>query len=172
MTLRFHGALIEGKVARAMGRVAPESDLVEALVKAADARDLLVSETDATTTEFATLRTHLADRLDAIVDGALSAVTLPEDQDRRIRRGGKKLVDELDRFAKRLERVAATADAERLRAAETIWNTLYPDGSAQERRWSVLHFISKYGRDWIDELIGEIEREPETIAHRWIYFKD
>ena len=164
--------MIEGKVARAIRRLGPEDTLFEALTRSSEMRDVVVSETSDTSSELSQLSSELQERLDRVVDRALDGVQLAEDQERRLRRGGKKIVDELERFGRRLERMSATADEERLAAARLLWTTLFPDGGVQERRWSALHFISKYGRAWIDDLIEAVAQDPDTTDHRWIYFED
>jgi bacillithiol biosynthesis cysteine-adding enzyme BshC len=50
-----------------------------------------------------------------------------------------------------------------------LCRALYPDGTLQERRLNILHFLSRYGPGWLRQLLDVIDvREPD---HQVIYLK-
>lgn len=173
ITIRMHATLIEGKIGRALRRVDSLDQILETLPRASEARDLISPDANRDTrADMVSLRTDLSERLTEILDRALHGVPVSGDQERRLRRAGEKIAGELQRLQTRLDRLAATANGERLQAARTVWNTLFPDNVQQERHWNVLYYLAKYGSEWIDLLIDDALESGDTVPHRWIFFEE
>ena len=170
--LRFHGTLIEGKVARALERLGIRPDSPGALQTAREASDLLPLESgEDPEAAFQNLASGVAQETRDILARVERDFSTPPAALRKIEKSARKAVEELIRLGKRARKVAAEARTDLRSAPETAWSHLFPDGVLQERRWSALHFVAKYGRGWVEDLIDECRRNPFEIRHRWGFFE-
>ena len=161
IALRPGATLVDGKAAR----FAREAGL-ERIASALGPEDLLAPEE-----EPGTIRAirDLAARAEeamalAVRDHASSA------RAGRLDARGREIAEDMRRLADRIRREGASA-GKGAADARRLWDHIFPGGELQERRWTVLHFVAKHGREWIGELLRAIEAHPLAVAHRWVTFE-
>lgn len=167
MVLRFSASLLEGKVCRAMERLGIGPGSLEALLRARNPQDLIpAGQENAAERLLAELRPLVGERLrDAVAAARLSA-----GEAERLHAGAREIVKSLERFQRRLQRMVEAVSGERMSAASTVWNHLFPGGVLQERKWNVFHFLAKYGREWVAAVVEEVQKEPFQVRHSWGMF--
>jgi uncharacterized protein YllA (UPF0747 family) len=91
--------------------------------------------------------------------------TLAQSLDRR----RQKILFHIDTLRKKALRSAVTRDETTQRRIDTLFDSLLPHGSLQERELNVLTLLNKYGTGLIDWLYGSIDLNDK--GHRVLTFK-
>jgi len=161
IALRFNGTLVEGKMARTASGLP-----LATIARAKRAEDLLPSQE-----EPATLRAarDLATRVERELTAAVGDLAPPQ-QAERLKRKAKDASNNILRLTDRIATALRHAQTQEVEEVRKLWNFTFPGDVLQERRWNALHFISKHGTAWIDEIIEAIADDPLRVAHRWVMF--
>lgn len=110
-----------------------------------------------------------------VVEGLLGRIAsteeVPESGRKRVEKAVRKVASEIERLQRRVETEVRRGREELSGAAEAIWRQVFPDGGLQERRWNVFHYLAKYGRQWLGELLEEMTRQPPGVEHRLLTFE-
>ncbi len=167
--LRMSATLIEGKVERTMRRLElwpPSAPGIRRWERARREEDLLPPLPDGPEPLLRALAAEIREKMRR----ALEDPRIPAADRRRLETSGDKIAGEIEKLGARATRVTRQSESENLQAAGRALRNVFPDGGLQERRWNILYYIAKYGREWIDELIQEIEQDPFHVEHRWVFF--
>ena len=161
VVLRPQATLVDGKSAALCKTVGCERLAgaleAESLMEPLGSGPLLELESKATATQ-------------AILSAALEG--LPSStQTERLQRRIDKLHAEALRLGATIEKLHLERRAGTSRRYHSLWQTLFPGGSLQERRWSSLHFVARHGTDWIEELLSAVEAAPLDLSHRLVLFE-
>ncbi len=167
MVLRFSAALLEGKVCRAMERLGIGPGSLEALLRARNPQDLIPADKE---NDAERMLAALRPQVEGGLREAVAASRLSAGESERLLASAREIVKSLERFQRRLERMAGAGSGERMASAVTVWNHLFPGGVLQERKWNVFHFLAKYGREWVAAVVEEVQREPFQVRHCWGMF--
>lgn len=156
--LRLQATVIDGKAARLRERLGIDFETLAAargpedLIPAAGDRELSGATRDAE---------RALERLRA----RIGTFDFREDAQRRLERGLAKADSAVASLAARIDRELRQKDEEAFAAAKSLWHYVFPGGSLQERRWNILHPISRYGVGWIDALLDLAREEPGNPDH-------
>jgi bacillithiol biosynthesis cysteine-adding enzyme BshC len=167
--LRLGATLIEVKAARALrhlGLWPLRKGAGERWRAARKPEDLIPSSGTGAESEF---RAHAAETRTRL-ERALAALPISEEMRRGLLTSAGKVAVEIERLGARAERAARQAAEEDIAAARRVLSTFFPEGTLQERKWNVLHFIARHGRGWIDDLVRAVEKDPFLPGHRWVFF--
>lgn len=165
IALRAQSTLIDGKAARCWEKLALN---VEDLAAAQKPEDLVRLDGDFPVLDRARrleretreLTERLPDDLRFLPDASL----------RRLARSSSKARSAAEGFAQRLDMELRRGREESFQTASTLWNHVFPGGDLQERRWNGFHYLSRYGRQWLEDLLNEFRRAPLSPHHRLILF--
>ena len=169
IALRLSATLIEGKVARAMRRLGLWPESAQAAGRWAAAvgpEDLLAVPAEGPETR---LR-MLADEARGAFRAAFGDPLIPEPDRQRLAGAADKVVTDIEKLGARASRAVRRSGGEDLLAARRVLGSFFPDGVLQERRWNILHYVAKYGTEWIERLAAEVSRDPFLVDHRWVFF--
>ena len=78
----------------------------------------------------------------------------------QLKRGAGQMKDVVEKIAAKAERVHSNASGRGRRHYRRLDNGLWPREIPQERGRSAIEFVARCGREWLDELIEEIEPLP------------
>lgn len=161
IALRFNSTLVEGKMARTASSLP-----LETIARARRAEDLLSPQEEP-------VQLQAARELAARVERELTALVrdhAPPEQAERMRKKAKDASNSVLRLTDRLATALLQRRTQEVEEARKLWSFAFPGDVLQERRWNMLHFISKHGTAWIDEIIESVADDPLGIAHRWVLF--
>ncbi len=101
-----------------------------------------------------------------------SQSTLSEPARRRLERSADKAITSASGLHARVDKEFRQNQRELSDAATTLWNHIFPSGVLQERRWNVFYYLSKYGRQWLDDLLEERKSSPLSNDHTLVFFEE
>lgn len=163
IALRMGATLLDGQAAR----VARRYDLRE-LARARSAEQLLLTNERPDGLEAIT---GLAERVEETLSEAVSELPPEAPGHRRLASRPQSIAKDIRGFGDRLARIWAQSREVELGRVERLWNQVFPGGVLQERRWSTLHFVSRHGTEWIEELLDALSGDPLKICHRFVTFE-
>jgi bacillithiol biosynthesis cysteine-adding enzyme BshC len=163
IALRFNGTLVEGKMARTANGMS-----LATMAAARRAEDLLLPREEPAALQAARA---LAERVERELTTAAGDVAPPQ-QAERLKRKAKDVSNSILHLTDRIATAHLHSRTQEVEEVRKLWNFTLPGDVLQERRWNALHFISKHGTAWIDELIEAITDDPLRVVHRWVMFGD
>ena len=78
----------------------------------------------------------------------------------QLQRSAEKVRAAIDKLAQKAERVHANSSGRGQRHVRRLQSALMPRGAPQERVRGAVEFTARFGRDWIDRLIEELDPLP------------
>lgn len=163
IALRMGATLIDGQAAKISSRYSPLE-----LARAGSAEALLLTRE---TSETLDAIYDLAERADGALTRAVSELPRDTPARKRLESRAERLVRDLRVFGDRMAKAWAQTREVELGRVQKLWNQVFPGGVLQERRWNALHFVSKHGMAWIEELLESLAEDPLKICHRFVTFE-
>ena len=160
--LRCNATLVDGKSARLA-----ESLGAEVIARARAPEELLPPEPEPEALRSA--RESAANAGENMLR-AIAELAPPADQ-ARLERLARKAAGDASGVVDRLARGLVAARGREVDGARKLWSILFPSGELQERRWGMIHFVAKHGASFLEEIAGEIARDPLRIVHRLVLFE-
>ncbi len=170
---RFHGTIVDQRTSKAIDKLGSQAEFESLLIASNSAEDLVPpsSKLKSFEGEAQSLARETQAQFESLVDRIFDQVNVPPQQIEKLRRAGEKLHKEIERLGNRGGRLLRGSDQEKLRIGEMIWNTFYPEGSLQERKYCGLQFIAQFGVDWIENLIEYLSKNPNDPSHYLLFLK-